>query len=93
MDDVVAGAVSEEVPQRAGSEHKGLVDAAAALRRVEPHTRRQCDYAYTGNPRLDVLVPLHARQVRDVVPLGGQAFGELAVPPLSASMVYGVRQS
>ena len=60
-------------------------DAPSPTLGVQVAARRDGDYAHAGDQRLLADVPLAACQVRDLVPGGRQALGEVAIPALGAT--------
>ena len=60
-------------------------DAALAGPGVQAHARADDHDLHAGDPRRVGAVPLAQRQVGDVVALGREALGEVAVPALGAA--------
>ncbi len=88
VDDVIAAAVSQRVPQHAGAEDQRREDAPLARARVQAHARAGRDHAHTR--QVGLVVPLAQRDVGDVVAVGGEPQRQLAVPALGAA--DGVRE-
>ena len=85
VDHVVAAAVAEEVPEHAGAEHERRQHPPAPARRVELHPRAGAHHAHARNLAALVASPLPKGEVGDLVPIGGQAFAEVPVPPLGTA--------
>ena len=84
MDDVVAAPLAEEMAQDTEPEAKGGPDPPPAVDvELGPWPGRHD--ADARNARIVAVVPLPERQVRDLVPLRGQALRERPVPALGAA--------
>ena len=90
MDDVVAAAVTQQVPQNAYAKDQRLDDSAPSAVRVQRHPRPDGQHAYLREVGLLAAVPLAHRRVGQLVPLRGETLGEVAVPALGAA--DGVRE-
>ncbi len=87
MHDVVAAPVREQVAQHAGAEAQRRRDPPPPMD-VKLHRRADRDHAHALDCRLLPGRPLAQREVGDLVPVAGQALGEVAVPALRSA--YGV---
>jgi hypothetical protein len=86
VDHVVAAAVAQQVQKDPQPEHERRQDAPAPARRVERHARARGHDPH-ALVEIDLLaaVPLAQRQVGDLVAVGRQALGEVAIPALGAA--------
>ncbi len=82
--DVVAAPVAQQVPQHAGAEHERRRDPAPPAR-VERHPRPGGAYVDARHVGARPAVPLAQREVADLVAVGVQALGEVAIPALAAA--------
>ena len=87
MHDVVAAAVAQQVHEHAQPEHERRQDAPAAAGRVQRHARARRSTTRTrgSSSRALAALPLAQRQVGDLVAVGRQALGEVAIPALGAA--------
>ena len=86
MHHVVAAAVAQQVQEHPQPEHERRQDAPPPARRVQRHPRaRGHDPHALVEVGLLAAIPLAQRQVGDLVPLGRQALGEVAIPALGAA--------
>ena len=92
MDDVVAAAVAQQVHEHAQPEHERRQDAPARRSSVYSAMRGPARHDPHAPVDLGVLaaLPLAQRQVGDLVTLGCQALGEVAIPALGAPDRVGV---
>ncbi len=85
MQDVVAAAVTQQVHEHAQPEDERWQDPPPAVIGVQRHARAGGDDAHAlVDLRALAPLPLAQRQVGDLVPLGRQALGEIAIPALGA---------
>jgi hypothetical protein len=89
VDDVVAAAVTAQMPEDAPAEPKCRADPAPAGD-VQVDTRPDGHDLDAGNPRLLAVLPLTQRQVRDLEALAGEPLGEGALPALAAADGVGI---
>src|SRR5918998_2295891 len=85
VDHVVGAAVAEQVPQYPGAKDKRRQDPASPVRGVEPHAWPRRDHVYTRDLTPLYASPLAQREVGQLVSIGGQPFGEVAIPSLGAA--------
>jgi hypothetical protein len=84
MDDVVAAAVPDKVPQDAEPEDERRPDPAPPVD-VELQPRADGHDANAANARILALIPLPQRQIGNVMTRGGEPFREVPIPPLRAA--------
>ena len=82
---MVAAAVAHQVPQHAGAEHERRQHAATARPGVERHPRADGTDVDARDSGVLASLPLPQRQVDDLVPVGGEPLGQVAIPPLGTA--------
>jgi len=90
MDDVVAAAVTEQMPEHTEPEYEGRQDPPAPGTGVEGHPRPDGSDFDSRDARILAPVPLPEGQIRHRVTVGGQALRKVPVPPLGPA--HGVRK-
>ena len=83
--DVVAAAVAQQVGEHARAEHERRQDAALPALAVEAEPRARRDHAHAGDLPALAARPLAQREVGHLVPVGGEALREVAIPALRAA--------